>query len=320
MTKNKKREEWELVKKTARLYQSIARNSMDGFCIIDIKGHFFDVNNTYCRLLGFSKNEFLEMNISDVEARNKPTDVVKYIQHLKRRGKKRYFTQHRKKNGAIVDIEVSANYTDYLGGLIFIYLRDFTEIRKTERDQYRNRAESRKILEGQLTNAYTHLGKINRKISLLFELDQYPKSKKGKQQTLNHVLNLAMNISNSSTGYLYQSKGKGKFDLLSHKGLNGEQKDKIKIISARTIKLLKHLIKEKKLISGYIKGYEAELLVLDNELKYFVTIPLSKGTSLGGFIFLGFDKKNSVDAQDLEFLDVFAMHASIALAKAGVLK
>lgn len=45
-----------------------------------------------------------------------------------------------------------------------------------------------------------------------------------------------------------------------------------------------------------------------------------KGTSLGGFIFLGFDKKKSMDTQDLEFLDVFAMHASNALTRVGALK
>lgn len=95
---------------------------------------------------------------------------------------------------------------------------------------------------------------------------------------------------------------------------NGEQD-----LIEETVKLLRHLIKEKKLISSDIKRHEAELLVLDNKLEYFVTLPLSKGTSLGGFIFLGFDKKNSVDSQDLEFLDVFAMHASNALAQAGVL-
>ena len=60
--------------------------------------------------------------------------------------------------------------------------------------------------------------------------------------------------------------------------------------------------------------------MLDNKLEYFVTLPLSKGTNLGGFIFLGFDKQKSVDKQDLEFLDVFAMHASNALIKAGILK
>ena len=115
-------------------------------------------------------------------------------------------------------------------------------------------------------------------------------------------------------------KKRGKFDLLSYKGIKEEQKEKIKVITSHTVGLLRHLIKERGLISGDIKRYEAELLVLDNKLEYFVTLPLLKGASLGGFIFLGFDKKKSVETQDLEFLDVFAMHASNALARMGVLE
>jgi hypothetical protein len=98
------------------------------------------------------------------------------------------------------------------------------------------------------------------------------------------------------------------------------QKEKIEVITGHTVGLLKHLIKERVLISGDIRRYEGEILSLDNKLEYFVTLPLLKGTDLGGFIFLGFDKKKGVDAQDLEFFDVFAMHASNALAKAGVLE
>ena len=171
-----------------------------------------------------------------------------------------------------------------------------------------------------MSDSYKHLGLINRKISLLLELGKFPKSKKYQQNVIDHVLNLAMNISNAHTGYLYSSEGKGKFNLLSYKGVKEEQKEKIKVITAHMVGLLRHLIKERGLISGDIKRYEAELLALDNKLEYFVTLPLSTGANLGGFIFLGFDKKKNVDAQDLEFLDVFAMHASSALAKAGVLK
>ena len=92
------------------------------------------------------------------------------------------------------------------------------------------------------------------------------------------------------------------------------------MITAHMVGLLKHLIREKGLISGDINRYEAELLVIDNKLEYFVTLPLSKGSALRGFNFLGFDTKDTVETQDLEFLDVFATHASSALIKAGILK
>jgi transcriptional regulator with GAF, ATPase, and Fis domain len=220
----------------------------------------------------------------------------------------------------VLDIEASANYANYLGGFIFIFIRDISESKKAEEAMAINRANSKDIIETQLTDSYKHLGLINRKISLLLELGKFPKSKKYRQEVIDHVLNLAMSISKAPTGYLYGAKTRGKFNLLSYKGLEEEQKEKIKVITAHTVGLLRHLIKERGLISGDIKKYEAELLALDNKLEYFVTLPLLKGSSLGGFIFLGFDKQKIVDRQDLEFLDVFATHASNALAKMGVLR
>jgi len=278
------------------------------------------VNTAYCRLIGYSRRELLKMKISDLESGKKTKSTAKHLLEIKNIGESRFFTQQRKKDGHIIDIEASANFAKYLGGLVFVFIRDITDSKVAEDELTKNRAASKKILETQLADSYKHLGLINRKISLLLELGKFPKSKKYRQDVIDHILNLAMNISKAPTGYLYGSQKKGKFGLLSYKGIEEEQKEKIKVITSQTVGLLTHLIKEKKLISGDIKRYEAELLVLDNKLEYFVTLPLSKGTALGGFIFLGFNKKTSVDTQDMEFLDVFAMHASNALVKAGILK
>jgi PAS domain S-box-containing protein len=320
MKKARKKRERNLLEETAKIYQSITRDSMDGFWIVDMQSRFLDVNNAYCRLIGYSRRELLKMKIADIEVWEKPDEIASHLQRIMEKGESRFLTQHRKKDGKIIDVEASANYANYLGGFVFVFIRDITERKQAEEKMMRNRANSKKIIETQLADSYKHLGLINRKISLLLELGEFPKSKKHRQDVIDHVLNLAMNISKVPTGYLYSSEGKGKFNLLSYRGVKEDQKEKIKVITSRTVGLLRHLVKEKGFISGDIKRYEAELLALDNKLEYFVTLPLSKGTSLGGFIFLGFDKKKSVDTQDLEFLDVFAMHASSALTNAGVLK
>lgn len=320
MKKNVQRRKNDLMEKTAEIYQSIVRGSMDGFWIVDMRGQFLDVNDAYCRLTGYSRRELLKMNVADVMVNQKLEDIVKQIRKIKKEGKGRFMVQQHKKNGALLDVEMSANYASHLGGLVVVFVRDITGISKTANDQFRNRAESRKKIETQLTDSYKHLGTINRKISLLLELEDFPVSKKHSKEVVDHVLSMAMSISSAPMGYLYGSKGQGKFDLLSYRGCKEEHQEKIKVITSRKVGLLKLLLKEKKLISGDIKRYEAELLVMDNKLEYFITLPLSKETTLGGFIFLGFDKKHNVNAQDLEFLDIFAMHASRALIKAGILK
>lgn len=321
MNKFRRKGEHELLEKTAKIYKSITRDSMDGFVIIDSKGHFLDVNASYSSLIGYSQSELLKMSLADVEVAKKGDGISKRIQNIIKTGGDRFLIQHKKKDGTIIDIDASANYANYLGGFIFIFIRDVSERNKAEGILAKNRDKSRKIIEKQLTESYKHLGLINRKISLLLELGKFPKAKGYKKELVDHILNLAMNISDAPTGYLYNnSKEKGKFNLLSCKGIEDSHKEKIKVITENTVGLLKYLIKEKGVISGDIKRYEAELLALDNNLEYFITLPLSKGASLGGFIFLGFDKSKTLDPQDMEFLDVFAIHASSALSNAGIIK
>lgn len=269
--KNIKKKERDLLEETAKIYQSITRNSMDGFWIVDMQGRFLDVNNAYCQLVGYARKEMLKMNIADIEVKEKSANIIKRLKKIRDVGEDRFATQHRKKNGEIIEVEASANYANYLGGFVFVFIRDISERKKAEEEMAKNLANTKKVVETQLAESYKQLGLINRKITLLLELGKFPKSKKYRQNVVDHVLNLAMSISKAPTGYLYGSKTRGKFNLLSCKGAKEEQKEKIKVITAHTVGLLRHLIRERGLISGDIKRYEAELLALDNQLEYFVT-------------------------------------------------
>jgi len=178
MKKSGKKKEQDILEETAKIYQSITRDSMDGFWIVDLQGRFLDVNDAYCQLIGYRRNELLKMNIADVEVREKPNVIAKHLERIKKTGESRFQTQHRKKSGEIIDVEASANYANYLGGFIFIFLRDISARKKTEEELAKNRDKSKNIIEGQLTESYKHLGLINRKISLLLEMGKFPKSKK----------------------------------------------------------------------------------------------------------------------------------------------
>ncbi len=202
--------ERDLVEETAKIYHAIAHDSMDGFWIVDMRGTLLDVNDVYCRMIGYSRSELLQMNASDIEVKKNQKDRVKQYKQIKKTGTERFFTQHQKKDGTIVDIEITANYANHLGGLVFVALRNITETRRTANNQYRNRAKSRKKIEEQLTDSYKHLGTINRKISLLLELEGFPKSKKQSQEVIDHILSMAVSISGAPIGYLYGAKGRGR--------------------------------------------------------------------------------------------------------------
>ncbi len=119
-------------RKAEEEYKTIIRTSIDGFWITDMEGHFLDVNDAYCRLIGCSREELLKMKISDVEVKEKPEETAQRIRKIMKAGGDRFETQHRCKDGRIVDIEISVNFIGEAGGRLFVFIRDITERRKAE--------------------------------------------------------------------------------------------------------------------------------------------------------------------------------------------
>jgi len=117
-------------------YTAIIRSAMDAYWMIDHEGRFLDVNDAACILLGYSREELLSMKVSDVEAMERPEDVADHIRRVVESGYDRFETRHRRKDGSIIDTEVSVKFIDVKGGQFYAFIRDITE---------RKRAEERKI-------------------------------------------------------------------------------------------------------------------------------------------------------------------------------
>ena len=114
-------------------YKAIIDTTADGFWVTDTRGSFLDVNNAYSNLIGYSRDELLKMNIKDLEALESEDKIARHIQKVIGAGYDRFETRHRRKDGGTVDIEVSTNYMDIEGGRLFVFLRDITERKLTEK-------------------------------------------------------------------------------------------------------------------------------------------------------------------------------------------
>lgn len=113
-------------------YEIILRTAMDGFWITDMEGHFLDVNEAYCHLTGYTKDELLKMSISDLEAAETPEETARHIQRVQEIGHDRFGTRHRCKDGRIVNVEISVNYLKGDKGRFFVFLRDITERKRAQ--------------------------------------------------------------------------------------------------------------------------------------------------------------------------------------------
>ena len=127
-----------------RQNQTILRTAMDGFYVMDTRGNFLEVNDAYCQMIGYSRDELLKMGVLDVDEDQFPEQVIQSIQQVAARGHGRFEVRHRHKDGRIIDIEISANYME-TEAKFFVFLRDITE-RKQAEDQLRKSEERNRTL------------------------------------------------------------------------------------------------------------------------------------------------------------------------------
>jgi PAS domain S-box-containing protein len=114
--------------------ETILKTTLDGFAIVDIHGNFREVNDAYCAMSGYSRDELLKINISDVEFNESKVDTTDHIQQIKRQRGDRFESRHRRKDGKVIDVAVSVTFQDREGGQIVSFFRDITEHKRIETD------------------------------------------------------------------------------------------------------------------------------------------------------------------------------------------
>lgn len=121
------------LKASNQRYQSALETALDGFWVLDPTGRIVEVNDAYCRISGFSRDELLAMRVCDLEAVESDLEVSQHIAKLMRQGNDLFETRHRRKDGSTWAVEVSVSYSPVQGGRIFTFLRDIRERKQSER-------------------------------------------------------------------------------------------------------------------------------------------------------------------------------------------
>ncbi len=112
--------------------KSIIHTSTDGFWVTDINGFIIDCNDAYANMVGYTKEELLTKHVNDFEVLESREQTEKHIKQLLECGSLLFETKHKRKDGMIIDVEVSATYQKTIGDKIFVFVRDITEKKKTE--------------------------------------------------------------------------------------------------------------------------------------------------------------------------------------------
>jgi two-component system cell cycle sensor histidine kinase/response regulator CckA len=128
-------------------WRTVLGTAMDGFCALDRGGRVFEVNDAACRITGYTRDELLEMNIGEVEAAESAEEAQAHMGRIAAAGSERFETRFRRRDGAIIDVQVSARYSPRYE-MLFAFLRDVTARRRAEEalraseDRYRRTVET----------------------------------------------------------------------------------------------------------------------------------------------------------------------------------
>jgi PAS domain S-box-containing protein len=139
ITERKRAEE--ALRRSAEQYRIMTSTSMDGFATTDLTGRLLDVNEAYCRVVGYSRDELLKMSASDIEVMETPDEIQARIQKSQA-GSVRFESRHRRKDGRVIDVEVSMTSFPQLDQVL-VFVRDITERKQAEAQRERNLRETR---------------------------------------------------------------------------------------------------------------------------------------------------------------------------------
>ena len=127
----KKRVEDRFAEETTRR-RILVEQSNDGIVVINDKGEVVEANQKYADTLGYSMEEVLQLHVWDWDNKWTPEELIEVIRNTDECGLA-FETYHRRKDGTLLDVEVSSNGA-ILGGkkLVFCVCRDITERKRTE--------------------------------------------------------------------------------------------------------------------------------------------------------------------------------------------
>lgn len=116
-------------------FRTLYELSRDGIVIVDPESkRFLEFNEVAHTQLGYSREEFATRVISDIEIVESPEETKQHVDRIMERGWDDFETQHRRKDGAIRDIQVVVQRLTVDGReVLYCTYRDITERKFAER-------------------------------------------------------------------------------------------------------------------------------------------------------------------------------------------
>ncbi len=121
-----------LLRNKEERFKKIIHSSLDGFWLVDKEGRFQEVNEAYCLLLGYSREQLLALNMRDVL--DPAMSLEGWLQQLHSVERNRFETRLQCRDDYWVDVEISINHSEDQGGSMYGFVHDISRRKKVNEE------------------------------------------------------------------------------------------------------------------------------------------------------------------------------------------
>jgi len=123
----------EAVRARERLLEAVVQTTADGYWQIDSQGRIVEVNQAYCEMSGYTRDQLVGMSIGDLDADELPAATAARIRRIIANGSELFEAKHRRQDGSVWPVEVSATWLGEEGGRFVCFCRDLSDRERRER-------------------------------------------------------------------------------------------------------------------------------------------------------------------------------------------
>jgi diguanylate cyclase (GGDEF)-like protein/PAS domain S-box-containing protein len=115
-----------------RRNRALMQNSMEGIHVLDIDGNVLEINDAFCNMLGYTREEIMRLKVWDWDDQFSAEELRARLRAFMGRSDT-FETVHRRRDGSLLDVEICATGVEIDGkGYLFASSRDITERKKAQ--------------------------------------------------------------------------------------------------------------------------------------------------------------------------------------------
>jgi PAS domain S-box-containing protein len=165
-------------------YLALFENSNDGVAIMNTDGIILDVNKRFCELHGFDKDALIGTHFRILEVKENVDIAMQRMERIVKGDSLVFETEHYKKDGTKIALEVSSKAIEIEGELYIQSLyRDITEKRALQKQLFHSqKMEAIGLLAGGLAHDFRNiLTAIHGYADIIYNFDPDPTAKKNAE-------------------------------------------------------------------------------------------------------------------------------------------